>query len=278
MAIPVLANKLVLVTGASSGIGKECALAFARKNARLILFDLNEAGLQSTAKEVCQLGASCEYHAVDVGNEASMRDAARRIHEVHGAVDVLVNNAGVAFLGSFLETPLSQWQRLLQINLLGVVHGCNFFLPEMMKAGGARHVVNMASAAGLAPTFNMSAYAASKHAVIGLSDSLALELSNSSVGVSVVCPGIINTPIVNPSPSNVGASITFQQLARLSTFYKTKGAHPSVVADAIVRAVQTAKGLVLVGPYAALIYHMRRISRALLARILINDSKKAGWI
>lgn len=278
MAVPELANKLVLVTGAASGIGRECALAFAQNGARLILFDLNESGLQSTADKVRQLGVPCEYHIVDVGDETSVSEAARRVHESHGALDVLVNNAGVAFLGSFLETPLAQWRRTLQVNLFGVVHGCRYFLPEMIKAGGARHVVNMASAAGLAPTFNMSAYAASKHGVMGLSDSLALELSTSSVGVSVVCPGIINTPIVNPSPTNIGASITPQQLERLSHFYKTKGAHPKVVADAIVRAVQTARGLVLVGPYAALIYHLRRISRALLARVLIADSKKAGWI
>ncbi|WP_029696011.1 hypothetical protein [Comamonas badia] len=105
-----------------------------------------------------------------------------------------------------------------------------------------------------------------------------MELDGSPVGVTVVCPRIINTPIVRPSPASVGPSITHEQLDRLAAYYRTNGALPRVVAEAIVEAVRTRRALVLVGPYAKTIYHLRRLSRTLLRRILIADSKKMGWI
>ena len=277
MSIPNLLSKRVLVTGAASGIGLEIALAFAREGAELILTDIHSEALNKAQSAVMQLGAPCHAYTADVSDANAMQALARRVTEERGVLDVLVNNAGIAFLGSFECTPLAQWQRTLGINVMGVVHGCHYFLPSMRQAGGPRHIVNIASAAGLAPTFNMSAYAASKHAIVGLTESLSLELEGSNVSVSVVCPGIINTPIARPDAANVGSNIHPQQLTTLSTYYAEKGAHPSVVGMAVVNAVQRHRGLVLVGPYAALIYHLRRVSRGLLRRILMADAKKMGW-
>lgn len=278
MTIRDLRNKRVLVTGAASGIGFETALAFARAGAALFVMDLNAGGLDQLASEVRALGSDCRAFVSDVANEQAVLDVAAQIHAVGGPLDVLVNNAGIAFLGSFLETPQSAWQRVLNVNVLGMVNGCRAFIPEMLRAGSPRHVVNVASAAGLAPACSMSAYAASKHAVIGATETLSMELDGSAVGITVVCPGIINTPIVRPSSSSVGPSITQEQLDRLASYYRTKGAHPRAVAEAIVDAVRTGRALVLVGPYARTIYHLRRLSRTLLRRILIADSKKMGWI
>lgn len=277
MAIPHLESKLVLVTGAASGIGLEIALAFARQGARLLLADVNATALQSASATVSQFDAQCRTYQVDVADPLAMQALAVSVEAEYGALDVLVNNAGIAFLGSFQATPVQQWQRTLNINVMGAVHGCLYFLPAMQKAGGARHIVNIASAAGLAATFNMSAYSASKHAIIGLSDSLALELAGSPVSVSVVCPGVINTPIAQFNPASVGANIRPDQVVKLAAYYKKQGAHPRVVGAAVVDAVRNGTGLVLVGPYAALIYHLRRISRTLLHKILIADSKKMGW-
>ena len=277
MAIQQLKSKLVLVTGAGSGIGLEIALAFARQGARLLLTDINASALESARAAVTQLHVQCQTCQVDVSDPVAMQALANQVEMEHGAPDVLVNNAGIAFLGSFQATPLQQWQRTLNINVMGVVHGCHFFLPAMQRAGGERHIVNIASAAGLAATFNMSAYSASKHAIVGLSDSLALELAESSVSVSVVCPGIINTPIAQFNAASVGANIRPDQVLKLGDFYRKSGAHPSVVGAAVVDAVRKGTGLVLVGPYAALIYHLRRISRSLLHKILIAESKKMGW-
>ena len=278
MAIQNFDKKLVLVTGAGSGIGRETAIAFAKQGAILVLVDLNASGLIESKQKVEELGAQCVNHQVDISCEAAMSELAFKVHHQLGALDVLVNNAGVAYLGSFLTTPFSKWQEILNVNLLGAVLGCQHFLPHMLKAGGARHIVNVASAAGIAPTVNMSAYATSKHAVMGFSDSLALELSNTSVSVSVICPGIINTSIANPSPSNVGANITTAQIKRLGEFYRIKGIHPRVVGDSIVHAVRHGKGLVLVGPYAGLLYQLRRISRGLQQRVMLADAKKLGYL
>ncbi len=278
MAIDKLSKKLVLVTGAGSGIGRETAIAFGKQGANLVLVDLNTIGLVESTQMVEELGAQCVNYVVDISSEIAMTELASKVHSQFGALDVLVNNAGIAYLGSFLATPFSKWQEILNVNLLGAVLGCQQFLPRMLKAGGARHIVNVASAAGIAPTVNMSAYATSKHAVIGFSDSLTLELSNTAVSVSVICPGIINTSIANPSPSNIGANMTIAQIKRLGEFYRSKGVHARVVGDSIVDAVRHGKGLVLVGPYAGLLYQLRRISRGLQQRVILADAKKLGYL
>jgi NAD(P)-dependent dehydrogenase (short-subunit alcohol dehydrogenase family) len=277
MAIPQLKSKLVLVTGAGSGIGLEIALAFAREGAKLILNDVNADALAKAQSEVIKLDGLCSAYVADVSDASSMENLSNRIQSEHGVLDVLINNAGIAFLGSFQSTPISTWQRIFNINVLGVVHGCHYFLPMMLKAGGARHIVNIASTAGLSPTVNMSAYSASKHAVMGLSDSLSLEMAGTQMSVSVVCPGIINTPIVQLTSTNVASNIRPEQVVKLGEYYKKNGASPRIVGDAVVDAVRCGKGLVLIGPYASLIYHLRRISRSLLHRILIADAKKMGW-
>jgi NAD(P)-dependent dehydrogenase (short-subunit alcohol dehydrogenase family) len=277
MAIASLRGKQVLVTGASSGIGYETALAFASRGASLILVDINASALEAAAEAVQALGVKCLTWTVDVSDAQAVSELAEAVHGAVGALDVLVNNAGIAFLGSFLETPPQVWRRILDVNVMGVIHGCHAFLPRMLAAGGARHVVNVASAAGLAPSYQMSAYAASKHAVVGLTETMAMELSGSAVGVSVICPGIINTPIARPGSANVGKSVTADQLERIASFYRTKGAHPRLVAASIVAAVRTGKGIVLVGPIARLVYCLRRISRSLLMKAMLAEAKRI-WV
>jgi len=147
----------------------------------------------------------------------------------------------------------------------------------MLEAGGERRIVNVASLAGISPAPNMSAYAASKHAVMGLSDVLAMELDGTGVGVTTVCPGIINTDITSHR-RNVAAAITDEQLAKLQAFYKAKGALPEVVAEAIVDGVAAGRDLVLVGPLARPMYHLKRASRALVKRLTISDARKSGYL
>ncbi len=274
MAVSDLRNKQVLVTGAGSGIGRATALAFAARGANLVLSDIGEPALDKIAAEVTALGRGCFAHVADVANEGSMRTFSERVHERVGAIDVLVNNAGVAYIGNFTSTPLDAWRRILDINVMGVVHGCHYFLPRMLATAGNRQVVNVASLAGIAPVPNMSAYAASKSAVLGLCDVLSMELTGSNVGVTAVCPGIINTPITKGPKAE---SITDAQLAGLQAFYRAKGCDADVVAEGIVDAVMTGREMLLVGPFARSMYHVKRISRSLTRRLSLDNAKKIGF-
>lgn len=278
MAVKALKSKWVLVTGAAAGIGFETAMAFAREGANVVVSDINAARLLEVKREIEQRGVRCLSYAVDVSSEAAVREFAAKVHaEIGGALDVLVNNAGIGYLGPFLRSPLSSWRRVLDVNVMGVVHCCYFFLPAMVKAGGARQVVNIASGAGITPAPNLGAYAASKHAVMGLSDTLSMELDGSGVGVTVVCPGIINTAIVQ-NLGNVSEAITKTQVERLQAHYQAVGAHPSVVGRRIVLAVQRGDDIVLVGPLARSMFHLKRFSRRLMRLATLWDSRKNGYL
>jgi NAD(P)-dependent dehydrogenase (short-subunit alcohol dehydrogenase family) len=271
-----LKGRRVLVTGAASGIGLECARAFARRGANLVITDIDAPALEKARGEISAMGVQCLARTCDVSNEASVGSFAAAVQDAVGPIDVLVNNAGVAFLGGFEETPLSQWRRIYDINVLGIVHCIRAFLPEMRRAGGERKIVNVASLAGFAPAPNMSAYAASKHAVVGLSEVLAMELHDTAISVLVVCPGIINTPIVHVSPT--GSGMTAAQIRKLQKYYADKGCHPSVVAQDVVRSVETDDAFLFTGTAARLGQLAMRISRRLARRLTMAASRKSGYL
>ncbi len=277
MAVRKLKNKWVLVSGAASGIGYETALAFARQGANVVVTDVNAAGLEAVRREVDAVGVRCMSFVVDVSDEAAMREMADAVHQQIGALDVLVNNAGIGYLGPFLQTSTQHWRRVIDVNLMGIVHACQAFVPAMIKAGGARQVVNVASAAGITPAPNLSAYSASKHAVMGLSDTLSIELDKTEVGVTVVCPGVINTPIVR-NRSAVSPVIPTEQLDRLEAHYRQTGAHPSLVARQIVRGVMRGQDIVLPGPTARALFIVKRLSRWLARRATIVGCKQNGYL
>ncbi|NJD31058.1 MAG: SDR family NAD(P)-dependent oxidoreductase [Gammaproteobacteria bacterium] len=271
-----LKGRTVLVTGAASGIGLECARAFAKRGANLVISDVNSAALEIARAGIAASGVSCFARTCDVSREESVNEFAAAVHQAVGAVDVLVNNAGVAFLGGFEETPLTEWRRILDINVLGIVHCLRAFLPAMREAGGKRKIVNVASLAGFAPAPNMSAYAASKHAVVGLSEVLAMELHDTGISVLVVCPGIINTAIVHVSPTASGMSAA--QIEKLQKYYADEGCHPSVVAGDVVRSVESDDGYLFTGPAARLGFHAMRVSRKLARRLTIAAARKSGYL
>jgi len=271
-----LKGKQVLVTGAASGIGLECAKAFAQRGAHLLISDINATALEQVRGEISATGVQCFARTCDVSKEESVADFAAAVQQAVGPIDVLVNNAGVAFLGGFEETPLSEWRRIYDINVMGVVHCIRAFLPAMRRAGGARKIVNVASLAGFAPAPNMSAYAASKHAVVGLSEVLAMELHDTDISVLVVCPGIINTAIVHVSPTASGMSAA--QIRKLQKYYADEGCHPRVVAADVVRSIERDDNFLFTGPSAKLGYHAMRMSRSLARRLTIGVARKSGYL
>lgn len=276
MAIAQLQGKQILITGAASGIGRASAITFAREGAHIIASDLQLEALRSLQEEIHALGVQCHIYRVDVSSEAAMRAFCEQVIAELGAPDVLYNNAGIVHLGKFLDSDLAHWQRVINVNLMGVVYGCHLFIPHMLAAGGARQVINVSSTASFAPAPSMAAYAASKAAVAGLSDVLRLELAGSEIVVIDVCPGVINTAISTSSATSPG--MTSAQLQRLQNYYAREGCSPDVVANDVLQAVKTGKTLVLSGPYARLTFHLKRISRRLLQKVMLGSARKLGYL
>jgi NAD(P)-dependent dehydrogenase (short-subunit alcohol dehydrogenase family) len=189
----VFRNKVAIITGGASGIGRALGAALVSRGARVVLADINAEGIRETA-------AMLAPHGVVSGVVADVTDAAaveRMVNETvaaHGRLDYLFNNAGIAIMGDARYMTVADWNRLIDVNLRGVVHGVAAAYPLMVRQGFG-HIVNTASAAGLSATPGATGYAMTKHAVVGLSTSLRCEAAGLGVKVSVVCPGFIDTPM-----------------------------------------------------------------------------------
>jgi NAD(P)-dependent dehydrogenase (short-subunit alcohol dehydrogenase family) len=274
MDLASLVGKTVLVTGSASGIGLETALAFARRGASLILCDLDENGLASAAERVKALGCEVFTRRVDVSSEDEMRAFADEVHARVEAVDILMNNAGVAIGGPFLSTSLEDWNWILGINTMGVVHGCHLFIPNMVKRGQGGHVINVSSAAGYSANSILAAYNATKFSVLGLSGALWEELHPHGIGVTVVCPGLIDTPITR-NTRLVGEMDKPEKREDMVQSYQRRGYLPDRVARNILKAVEKNRLVAPISPEAWGLYYMKRYAPWLLRRLGLMMSKRA---
>ncbi len=260
-------EKWVLVTGAGSGIGRATAQAFAREGAHLLLVDVDDEGNAETQRLIAEVGGLARTFHTDVGDAQAMTELAGTVHTEIPAVDVLVNNAGIGAAGDFTEITLATWQRLLDINLMGVVHGCHYFLPAMVERGQGGHVVNLASAAAFLAMPQMSAYATSKFAVLGFTESLRAEMAGQGIGVSAICPGIVDTPIVANTvyEGSMGADDSVRE--RIVEFYHNRNYTPEQVAQSIIKAVRVNKAVRPVSPESWAIYYSKRLLPGLVNRL-----------
>ena len=228
-------GQVAVVTGAGSGIGRSTALLLARLGAAVHAADLHEQKVAALVAEIEAAGGRATAHATDVSDPASVEALAERVFAADGAVDLLHNNAGVGHAGRVDETSLEEWQRVLSVNLMGVVHGVHHFVPRMLAQGRPGHVVNTASMAGLVAVADMAPYCTSKHAGVGLSESLNAELSPRGIHVTALCPGIIDTPLI--PAAHLGGELA-RNRGRIERFYGRFGSSPDAVADALVDAVR----------------------------------------
>ena len=218
-----LAGKVAVVTGAGSGFGREFARIGARERMKLVLADVQEDALHDAVEEARTSGADAVGVRTDVSSAAEVEHLAAQTLESFGAAHLLFNNAGVAGGGGFVwEASLKDWQWVMGVNLMGVVHGIRSFVPLMLRQGDECHVVNTASAAGLVSAPLMAVYNVSKHGVVVLSETLHHELraANARIGVSVLCPAFVPTNIRTsernrpPALSESGAPTASQIAAR----------------------------------------------------------------
>ncbi|MEY6563735.1 SDR family oxidoreductase [Streptomyces sp. PGLac3x] len=246
------AGQLVLVTGAAGGIGRATALAFAAAGARVIVADRDGAGAAGTARAALAAGAPRAWaETVDVGDEQAMEKFAAKVAAEYGTVDILVNNAGIGLSGSLLDTTPEEWRRVLDVNLWGVIHGCRLFGRQMAERNQGGHIVNLASAAAYLPSKTLPAYSTSKAAVLMLSESLRAELAPRSIGVTAICPGIVNTGITRTSRfAGASKEDEARHQQRAAKLYGMRNYPPEKVADAILRAVLDNSAVVPVTPEA----------------------------
>lgn len=250
-------DTLVSVTGAGSGIGRETAFAFAREGAEVVVSDVDEAAVKDTAAQIGARGGVAHAYTLDVADADAVEEFAEQICTQHGVPDVVVNNAGVGHAGMFFDTPREEYDRVLDINFGGVVNCCRSFGRRLVERGAGGHVVNVSSMAAYSPQQSMNAYATSKAAVFMFGDCLRAELDRSGVGLTTICPGVINTNIVHTTRFDVPDGKAAQVESRREQLEKAFAARrygPDKVAKAIVSSVKKNKAVRPVAPEAYLVY------------------------
>ncbi|MGW5427633.1 SDR family oxidoreductase [Streptomyces sp. NPDC004059] len=245
-------GQLVLITGAGSGIGRATAFAFAVAGARVVAVDRDAEAATRTAELSRLIGAPDAWaEPADVSDEQAMEKLAEKVHREYGVLDVLVNNAGIGVSGSFFATTSEDWRKVLDVNLWGVIHGCRLFGARMAERGQGGHIVNIASAAAFQPSRALPAYGTSKAAVLMLSECLRAELAGQGIGVSAICPGIVNTNITSTARfAGVDEAEERRRQKNSARLYGLRNYPPEKVAEAILDAVARNKAVVPVTPEA----------------------------
>jgi NAD(P)-dependent dehydrogenase (short-subunit alcohol dehydrogenase family) len=268
-----LRGRTAVVTGAGSGIGRASALAFARRGADLAICDLNEAGLEETAASARARGVDVLARRVDVSRAEEMQAFADAVHARVPAAAIVMNNAGVGLGGGVLETTLEDWRWIVDINLMGVVHGVHCFVPAMVRARRGGQVVNVASMAGYVATSSLPAYATTKYAVIGLSESLREELAAHGIGVTAVCPGVINTAIVRTSRMR-GATADEKLRGEMARFFERRNYTPERVAENVCKAIARNRAVAPISPEAWVMYYAKRLAPGLVRALGIAMARR----
>ncbi|BBX37967.1 short chain dehydrogenase [Mycolicibacterium mageritense DSM 44476 = CIP 104973] len=262
-------DTLVSVTGAGSGIGRATALAFAAQGAELVVSDIDEAAAKDTAAQIVARGGVAHAYQLDVADADAVERFAEQVCADHGVPDVVVNNAGIGHGGKFLDTPAEQFDRVLDVNFGGVVNGCRSFARRLVDRGTGGHIVNVASMAAYSPSQSMNAYSTSKAAVFMFSDCLRAELSSAGIGLTTICPGVIDTNIIDTThfdvPADQQAQVE-QWRAQAKKAFTARRYGPDKVAKAIVAAVEKNTAIRPVTPEAYAAYGVSRLVPSVLRR------------
>jgi NAD(P)-dependent dehydrogenase (short-subunit alcohol dehydrogenase family) len=260
-------DRVAIVTGGASGIGRAIGAELVRRGGRVVLADI-DGERAAEAAALMQPAGAARGARTDVTDAGAVAELVEETAREHGRLDLLFNNAGIVAFGEVRDMPLADWYAMIDVNLRGVVHGVAAAYPLMIRQGSG-HIVNTASAAGLGPTPAGTCYAATKHAVVGLSTSLRAEAVRFGVRVSVVCPGFVDTPIKH-------------RAKYLNTDYETalrdfpfRLHSAEALAVAVLRGVARNKAIVVFTPFARVMWALNRLSPALAIALAARAARKS---
>jgi len=263
-----LAGKRVLVTGAASGIGRATALAVAREGAELHLTDRNAAQLAATVADIEAAGGRVGHAgAADVSDLAQVQALASEMHARGGSMDVVMNVAGISAWGTVDRLEHRHWQAMIDVNLMGPIHVIESFVPAMIAAKRGGHLVNVSSAAGLVGLPWHAAYSASKFGLRGVSEVLRFDLREHGIGVSLVCPGGVHTPLTE-TIEIAGVDKTRPAFKRMQAHFRRRAVTPEQAAAAIVRGVKKNRYLVYTSNDIRLIHFIQRVCPPLYVLVM----------
>lgn len=271
------AGRLVFITGAAHGIGRATATAFARAGADIVLADIDEVAAKQAAAELSAHDVETAAYRLDVADADAWDDVAELVCAAHGVPDVVINNAGIGMAGPFLDTEAADWQRVLGVNLGGVLHGSRVFGRRLVARGEGGTIVNIASAAAFVPSRTLPAYATTKAAVLMATQCLRAELAGQDIGVSAICPGFVDSDITTTT-TYVGADAETQQRKRdrAKAAYQRRNYRPERVAEQIVRAVERNSPVVAVTAEAKILREIDRFAPALARQLSKIDLAELG--
>jgi NAD(P)-dependent dehydrogenase (short-subunit alcohol dehydrogenase family) len=256
--VPSLAGKRCFVTGAAGGIGRATAIAAAERGADLYLTDIAAAGLEETAAAVRDADGQVSYTGTaDVADHEAVVAMAAEIHAAHGSMDVVMNVAGISIWGAIERLGHGHWQRAIKIDLVGPISVLEAFVPSMIAAGRGGHIVNVSSAAGLLGLPWHAPYSAAKFGLRGVSEVLRFDLRRQGIGVSLVCPGGVKTPLVG-TVEIVGIDNDDPEIRKLKRRFERHAVSPERVAEKILAGIEKNRYLVFTSADIRLAFWLQR--------------------
>ena len=273
-AADAFGGRVAIVTGGGSGIGAALVRALAARGAAVVIADIDEAAAKSVADGASAGDGDVTMAVLDVRDSGAVSDLVNQVAAERGGLDLIFNNAGIAIGGLVEELTLDHWDRVIDVNVRGVVHGVHAAYPVMLRQGHG-HIVNTASLAGLVPGPSLAPYAAAKHAVVGLSLSLRAEGASRGVKVSAVCPGFVDTPLlgrVNPDLPQTETGANAAALARM--LGKLYQADP--LAQDVLRGVERNRALIVAPRSARVAWRMSRYAPGFMMRTIIYGVRRGA--